>query len=369
MSANTRRVVLITSCWVAISLLLFSYAHFYLVVSTPGAAAAPEYRPHYNLIAYVAASLFGGLFFGYAMVFRSPRRTQRRSFSYGILYNSGLFVVLYVTAVSFVTVPIALFAEPEASLASVARVAWGVLTNAGTLITMLIWALIVAATQFTLQVSDKFGQGVLWQFITGRYFRPKEEDRIFMFLDLASSTTIAERLGHAGYFEFIRECIADVTEPILANEGEIYQYVGDEVVVTWKINGPADNARCVACYFAIQRHLDGLAAGYRERFGVAPRFKAGLHSGRVMVGEIGIVRKDIVFSGDVLNTTARIQAECNRRGTLLLASSAVVASMRCDQSWIIRSLGEMQLRGKHESVELMEIQSPLPGPAAGALRR
>ncbi|MGR3301112.1 MAG: hypothetical protein ACUZ8I_01275 [Candidatus Scalindua sp.] len=52
-----------------------------------------------------------------------------------------------------------------------------------------------------------------------------------MFLDLKSSTTIAEEIGHRRYFEFISDFIADVTTPILNNHGEIYQYVGDEIVI------------------------------------------------------------------------------------------------------------------------------------------
>ena len=64
-----------------------------------------------------------------------------------------------------------------------------------------------------------------------KHLKPKDEKRIFMFLDLKSSTTIAEEIGHRRYFEFISDFIADVTTPILNNHGEIYQYVGDEIVI------------------------------------------------------------------------------------------------------------------------------------------
>ncbi|MBK7107553.1 MAG: hypothetical protein IPH62_19990 [Ignavibacteriae bacterium] len=61
------------------------------------------------------------------------------------------------------------------------------------LVYMLIWAIQVSVTQFMLQVRDKFGQGILWKFITGKYLHPRQEERIFMFLDLKSATTIAEK--------------------------------------------------------------------------------------------------------------------------------------------------------------------------------
>ena len=94
-------------------------------------------------------------------------------------------------------------------------------------------ALVVAITQLLLQVNSKFGQGAFWNIIRGKYNTPKEEKRIFMFLDLNSSTAIAEQLGDETYHAFLKDFFADITDPILENEGEIYQYVGDEVVVAW----------------------------------------------------------------------------------------------------------------------------------------
>ena len=83
-----------------------------------------------------------------------------------------------------------------------------------------------------LQVSDKFGPGILWKFITGKYYHPRQEERIFMFLDLKSSTTIAEKMNSKKFFELLKEIFSDITEPILNSQGEIYQYVGDEVIIT-----------------------------------------------------------------------------------------------------------------------------------------
>src|SRR5690606_30234238 len=98
---------------------------------------------------------------------------------------------------------------------------------------MLYAGLLVSATQFMLQVYDNFGSGVLWKFITGKYYLPRQEERIFMFLDLKSSTTIAEKIGSKRFFELLKEIFQDITEPIMDSLGEIYQYVGDEVVITW----------------------------------------------------------------------------------------------------------------------------------------
>ncbi|MCO6491687.1 MAG: adenylate/guanylate cyclase domain-containing protein [Phaeodactylibacter sp.] len=362
MNSKTRKVITITLIWTLLAILLFLYAHFYLVIALPPDQVSGWYYPKANFTGYVAGSLLGGMFFGYLMVFRSYYKTRRKTFAYGILYNAGLFIALYAATAILATVPITLVADSEATAGSVFRVVLGVLTNPASLVSMAIWALIVAGTQFMLQVSDKFGQGVLWNFLTGRYFHPREEERIFMFLDVTSSTTIAERMGHTLYFEFIREFIADVTDPIIDHKGEVYQYAGDEVVVSWKVGDRKANANCVRCFFAIQDHIAHLAPKYEARFDVVPTFKAGLHAGEAMVGEIGVVKKDIAFSGDVLNTTARIQGACHAYKSALLLSTKLLRMLTLDEGYESEALGSIRLKGKEQEVELNTIRRAQPQP-------
>src|SRR5205085_6118954 len=84
-----------------------------------------------------------------------------------------------------------------------------------------------------LEVIDKYGPGMFWSMLSGKYHNPKIENRIFIFLDINESTTIAEDLGHEKYFRMLRDFFNDITIPVLANDGHIYQYVGDEVLVSW----------------------------------------------------------------------------------------------------------------------------------------
>ena len=88
---------------------------------------------------------------------------------------------------------------------------------------------------------------------------PKEEERIFMFLDIRSSTMIAERIGNEQYFRFIHDFINDATASILYAKGEIYQYVGDEIVVSWTMpNGLEDN-NCLNCFFEIKAAIQDVS--------------------------------------------------------------------------------------------------------------
>src|SRR4030095_2713370 len=133
------------------------------------------------------------------------------------------------------------------------------------------------------------------------------EERIFMFLDMRSSTTIAENIGHVKFFQMLSECYSDLSEPITMHSGEIYQYVGDEVIVSWKLKKGLKNNNCIQCFFAMKAVIKKQIEKYNEKFGVLPEFKAGFHFGKMITGEIGVIKKEIDFTGDVLNTTARIQ--------------------------------------------------------------
>jgi adenylate cyclase len=221
------------------------------------------------------------------------------------------------------------------------------------------WLIIVLGTLIALQVSDKYGPGVFSAFLLGRYFNPKREERIFMFLDLRSSTTIAEHLGEVRYFNFINQVFKDVTPAILATRGEIYQYVGDEIVISWKMRDGIQNANCIACYFKVQSTLNQQYVKYRSQYdGIEPVFKAGLHYGHVMAGEVGVVKRDIAYSGDVLNTTARIQSKCNEFGVNILCSKYLLDKLNLGLSdFRTQLLGEIPLRGKQEKVKICSISS------------
>ena len=226
------------------------------------------------------------------------------------------------------------------------------------LVDFLLWLIILIGTLVILQVNDKYGPGVFASFLLGRYFHPKKEERIFMFLDLRSSTSIAEKLGEERYFNFIKEVFQDVTPSILHSKGEIYQYIGDEIVISWKTYKGTENANCIQCFFNIQSSLNKKLDSYNEKYGVVPEFKAGLHYGFVMAGEIGVVKREIAFSGDVLNTTARIQSKCNALGVNILLSKFLLDKLNLrPDTFTPKLMGDIVLRGKEQSLSLYTVST------------
>ena len=215
---------------------------------------------------------------------------------------------------------------------------------------------IILITQFYTEVSESMGTSLLSNFFLGKYYKPVEEERIFMFLDMKSSTQIAEKLGHVLYFRMLQQYFSDLTGPVIDYAGEIYQYAGDEMIISWTLEkGLKDNA-CIRCFFAMKESLLQNSAGYNEKYGTSPQFKAGLHYGKVTTGEIGVLKKEIIFTGDVLNATARIEGLCNQYDVDILVSGILAQQLNLSDYYTMESVGKSILRGKEGQFELFTLK-------------
>lgn len=220
------------------------------------------------------------------------------------------------------------------------------------------------------EISENIGQQVLLNFFTGRYHKPVDENRIFMFVDIKDSTTIAEKLGHKTYFKLLRDYYTSFSNAILKNYGEVYQYVGDEIVITWKLNKGLKDNRCIQCFFDMKSTLQKRKSNFQKTFGIIPDFKASLHFGKVTTGEIGALKKDIFFTGDVLNTTARILRLTTELQEDLLISEPLSRKLNFRYSFILKDVGTKKLKGKMQSIQVFAVHevehAPLYTTAYGA---
>lgn len=214
---------------------------------------------------------------------------------------------------------------------------------------------LVVLQQLMLQIYNKFGPGIFWKIVRGKYYRPKTEDRIFMFLDINSSTTIAEKLGNERYHDLLKEFFADITNSILDHGGEIYQYLGDGIIIAWSTRSDERDVRCIHCFFDMRKAIGARYDKYMKKFGLVPTFKAGLHCGEVVVGEIGIIKRDITYSGDVLNTTARIQGMCHELKSDVLVSNDFLKSISLTPPFVAGAAGSFLLKGKEQEMELYRL--------------
>ncbi len=317
----------------------------------------PATGNQYDFVTAVLGAVNGGFLMGVALavseVLFLDKLFERTSFFMKVVAKGAVYILLICIMLFLIALFInsrqmgqSIFSETVISsvfdfLMSFAFVS--IVLYAGACITIIL---------FISEISDNLGQNVLLNYMTGKYHRPKQEERIFMFLDMRSSTSIAESLGHIRYFDFLNEYYGDLTEHILKSGGEIYQYVGDEVIVSWSCSNELESLKSIQCFFDIRDGMKEKESRYEQKFGAIPGFRAGIHSGQVTTGEIGLIKKEIVFTGDVLNTTSRIQACCKEYEVDLLVSGQIVEGMKGNAAFEFEEIGNIRLRGKSDGVEL-----------------
>ena len=166
---------------------------------------------------------------------------------------------------------------------------------------------------------------------------------MILFMDLEDSTTIAEKLGHTMFFNLLNDCFQDITISTLEYEGKIIDYIGDEVVISW----PVEKANLlIDFYLGFNKTIRLKKAEYFNKYKLYPVFKAGGHAGSVTIGEIGTETKDIIYAGDVMNSTSRIEGLCKIYERSLLISSDLLKLLQLPSSFTYQSLGELTLKGR-----------------------
>ncbi len=209
---------------------------------------------------------------------------------------------------------------------------------------------------YVLQTRRLIGGRVLTYFLLGRYNRPVVEDRVFMLIDIVGSTAMAERLGDKRALELICELFFDLNEPIVRHDGEVHAYVGDEIVVSWQLSSPDENARCLKTAADIQATIVANEAKYMSKFGEAPSVRIGLQGGSVAVGECGDDKRQVVYIGDTINTAKRLQEICKEYRQRILMSQELLQQINLPAEMNAIEIDRIKLQGRSVETVLFTIE-------------
>ncbi len=208
---------------------------------------------------------------------------------------------------------------------------------------------------FFKDMVKRIGRGNYFKWLFGSLKKPREEERIFMFIDMKSSTTIAEKLGHKKLSYLVQDAFNDMA--IVDNYGgDIYQYLGDGAIISWNLKTGLLNNNCINAFFAFERLIQRRTKSYKRKYGLVPQFKAGMHIGKIMVLQVGTIRRDISYNGDTLNTTARIESMCNELHGNLLISGDLHMHITNKKAYNFKSIGSTELKGKRKSVDIFDVK-------------
>jgi adenylate cyclase len=314
----------------------------------------PFFQTGYQPIVLIALNIFGGVLMGiimsFADIFFIATIKSKHSFGYYLLRKTLIYIVsilLVILIIFGIAIEILDIPVREGVNHYFMKSIFG----------YTIYCLIISVLiGFIGQVNDKFGPGILFPMFMGKYHRPLEEDKILMFIDLTGSTKIAERLGHINYSHFIQDFLFDLNLAANKCNGSIYQYVGDEAVISWDMEEGIENQNCITIFFTFQDIIQEKRDNYISRYGEIPTFKAGANFGRVMVAEVGYLKKEIAYHGDTINTAARIRGMCHRYGKDFLISGALLNVLNGNSGYIYESQGIAELKGKESKVEIFSVE-------------
>ena len=106
-----------------------------------------------------------------------------------------------------------------------------------------------------------------------------------------------------------------------------------------------------AASFAAEERMSELAPAYRSEFGLAPRFRAGIHAGPVVISECGEAKRQIAYFGDTMNVAARLCEHAKFAGEGLLVSAEMLLGAAIPHGLSIGSPDSIGLRGRQTPVE------------------
>lgn len=335
---------------------IFIFVLFVIVRFAGLAEAFPEIQIYHdrNLYEQIGVAALGGLFLGTIMassrIFLLKKVCYKLSVGKSILFQT--ISALIVLTLTIVLMSQLMFVNRGYSIAQISNFAGHGYTRSSFLI--LYGYFIYASLQYNLLVEadKKLGINVLKNLILGKYHTPKQEERIFMFMDMKNSTGIAEELGPIKYSYFLQDVFKLLTDLVIDKKAEIYQFVGDEVVISWPSNLGYYNNNTLQFFYGFQEILDANKSSFLAKYSVIPEFKAGIHKGLVSVAEVGEINTQIAYHGDVVNTTSRIQELCNQYNTHLLVSDSFMKGMDAPLLNFQENAAEINLRGRSQPITI-----------------
>jgi adenylate cyclase len=209
-----------------------------------------------------------------------------------------------------------------------------------------------------LGITNIVGRRALLNFVIGRYHTPVEENRFVLFVDIAGSTGLAERLGGIGIHRLLDRIFRMLSLAVVDYRGEVLNYVGDEVIVTWPERTGAVDCRPLRCFMAMRDELSRASSQFEREFGASPRIRGSLHFGPVIVGEIGDIKRAIVFNGDVMNTAARLEELSRNVEGGFLISRAAMQRFGSTPPFAVRDLGQLAIRGRADGIDVVGLDIP-----------
>lgn len=344
--------------WIIAFFLLNLTLYFFSLATNLDIPMAKDPLPFF-LISLLLSIIFG-ICTGTSEYYFFNRITLKKSAGFVIVSKGISYIIIMTIVFFFMRFTIAEYIVDMRFSPQEKDFLLGFRTSLYTYLTITVYTLAMGMViSFIVQINNKFGPGVLIPILLGKYIEPKQEERVFMFLDLKSSTTIAEKIGHIEYSQMIRDCFFDINLIAKKYQAEIYQYVGDEVVLTWKARPLIKRIRVVECFYDVKFLIESKQDYYLGKYGLLPEFKAGAHIGIVTAVEVGSIKREVAYHGDTMNVTSRIEGKTKEFEADLLISKTLADTIQWDDRYSAKPIVSVYLSGRQKPITILDVHSYL----------
>jgi adenylate cyclase len=195
-----------------------------------------------------------------------------------------------------------------------------------------------------------------------RMLEGRDAEVTVLFADIRGFSRVSERLGPARTMAWIQDTMGALSDCVLAHDGVLVDYIGDELMAMWGAPAPQTNHAELACYSARQMMelLADISRRWQGEIGGPVRLGIGLNSGIARVGNTGSPQKFKYGPlGDAVNVASRVQGATKYLGADCLITGSTLRELPPGAA--VRRLARVRAVNIEQAIDLYEIVATAPG--------
>ncbi|PIE85209.1 hypothetical protein CSA08_03035 [Candidatus Gracilibacteria bacterium] len=182
-------------------------------------------------------------------------------------------------------------------------------------------------------------------------------DITVFFSDIASFTSISEKMEPHILFDFLNRYFNKMTQVLISNRGTLDKYIGDGIMGFFNAPLKLKNHEFFACKSALEQlnALKSLNQEFKDEGLPVLNIRIGINTGRIVHGNLGARGKRLNYTiiGDDVNLASRLESVNKIYGTSIIVSESVYNKVSND--FVFRELDHVLVKGKNKAVFIYEL--------------